>query len=190
MLRLALLCLALSATACGAGARRVNPAIGRGPRGGEPAQGFEFSCTFKPGRHATPASARRLCAARRSERVTASRTDDGGLRIRIRFRDTRRHRLDLYLYRQGGRTLRGAMLVERQGEDRIEVEPDRGWIAVDHLDVRARSAAGRYALTFGGVRVGGSFAVNVPRPPAEEAAPARVPRAPPPPPEPEPEPGP
>jgi hypothetical protein len=175
VLRLALVCVALSAGACGAGARRVNPVIGAGPRDDEPALGFEFSCTFAPGRKSTPASARRLCASRRSEHVTASRTDDGGLRIRIRFRDSRRHRLDLYLYRQGGRTLRGAMLVERHGEDRIEVEPDRGWIAVEHLDVLGRSAAGRYALTFGGVRVGGSFAVNLPPPPADgrAAAPAQ-----------------
>ena len=179
MPRTALLCLALLATACGASARRVNPELAAGPRRGEPAQGFEFSCTFAPGRGETPASARRLCGARRGERVSARRTDDGGLRIRIRFRDTRGHRLDLYLYRHGRRFLRGAMLVEGRGSDRVEIEPDRGWIAVDHLDVRGRAASGRYALTFGGVRVGGSFRVNVPPEPTEDA-PAARPTAPPP----------
>lgn len=161
MFRAALLCFALLASACGGSARRINEDLTAGPRGGEPAQGFEFTCTYVPGRKAAPAAARRLCAARRSERVAAKRTDDGGLRVRIRFRDTRGHRLDLYLYRLGGRTLRGAMLVEQLRDGgRIEVEPDRGWIAVDHLDIGRRAAAGRYALTFGGLRIGGSFSVG------------------------------
>jgi hypothetical protein len=161
VLRAVLLCFALLATACGGSARRINTDLTSGPRGGEAAQGFEFTCTYVPGRNRAPPAARRLCAARRSESVVAKRTDDGGLRVRIRFRDTRGHRLDIYLYRQGGRTLRGAILVERRpGGDPLEVEPDRGWIAVDHLAIRRRSAAGRYALTFGGLRIGGSFSVG------------------------------
>jgi len=165
----------------------VNPDLAAGPRHGEEARGFEFSCTFAPGKVETPASAKRLCAARRGERVSARRSGDGGLRIRIRFRDIRGHRLDLFLYRQGRHFLRGAMLVEGHGSDRVEIEPDRGWIAVDHLDLRARAASGRYALTFGGVRVGGSFAVNMPRQPAEGETPAPLipPPAPPPPTEPQ-----
>jgi len=180
VLRAALLGFALLASACGGGARRINPDLTAGPRSGEPAQGFEFSCTYVPRKKPAPAAAKRLCAARRSESVVAKRTDDGGLRVRIRFRDTRGHRLDLYLYRQGGRTMRGAILVERRpGDDPIEIEPDRGWIAVDHLDIAGRAAAGRYALTFGGLRIGGSFAVGgaTPAPPGKAKAPPRRRRA-------------
>lgn len=180
MLRAALLCFALSATACGGGARRINEDLTAGPRRNEPAQGFEFSCTYVPGRRPPPSAAKRLCASRRTESVTAKRTDDGGLRIRIRFRDTRGHRLDLYLYRQGGRYLRGAILVEHQRDgDPVEYEPDRGWIEIDRLSVRDKAAAGRYALTFGSLRIGGAFAVGVapppttPAPPAETKAPRR-----------------
>jgi hypothetical protein len=175
VLRRALLCFALLATSCGAGARRINPDLTAGPRGREPAQGFEFTCTYAPGKNKkqAPAAARRLCAARRSESVVARPTGDGGLRVRIRFRDTRGHRLDLYLYRQGGRVLRGAILVEhKRGGDLIEVEPDRGWIAVDHLSVRRRAAVGRYALTFGALRIGGAFSVGTrPEAPTKTKAP-------------------
>lgn len=179
MLRPALVGFALLATACGGSARRINPDLAAGPRGGEPAQGFSFSCTYAPGPRRAPAAATRLCAARRSENVAATLTDDGGLRVRIRFRDARGHRLDLYFYRQEGRTMRGAMLVERRSaDDRTEIEPDRGWIAVDHLDIRGRAAAGRYALTFGSLRIGGSFAVGPPPPAVSKAPPppAKTPR--------------
>jgi len=143
-----------------AGARRINPELASAPSAVELPQGFEFSCTTGPGREATPRAALRLCRARRTERVTARRTGDGGLRIRIRFPDARGQRLELYLYRSG----RGAFLVERHSrEDQDEIEPDRGWISIDHLDVRSNAASGRYALTFGRVRMGGSFAVNTRR---------------------------